>query len=642
MAQVIPKLFFAILFFACSSALLAKNIDIRDNVWLISNMVTGNVHWAENFLEIEKLAKEKKWVDASKLAKSLRANPDCEKYYLLNGEPYTIVLDGLNVEYRLRGGLRDETALNITRKFMDQYANIAAGKNYYSYKYISQKYRSKCRNNDAKYVNACCEIVNYDPYDRAQIFVMLSWVKSHPEYFDKALKFFTDLRNRKIYFTPEIDLEIMDSLSSDTRAKFLFVLDWLKRNANIEQDTINKALDLLLKYLPDNNFDDLSLAYGVLVDLSLAQGTNEARLKTTARIIKTRQSIEEKVYKLGKTIKKRNNEKGISGLTASMDKLVADKPELAALKENIAYLWTDEHRQRTDGKLSISQMINVLDQIEELKGRLKDRDDLLDDIDKYKDLLLVPGVPGQLYHLAEKLYWNGQYSKCFNCLSNFFANPLNPDGFTKGAAHFYIGRMYKQLPPRYLKISRQEAIEKALDHLIIVHTFPTCLTYISYSYILAAEILKEMNAPEQAIALCMADVPSLDYSFVKQWRHKDAAMCCLSINDITNSIRHVQEMIRYCDNDKNEDLDYFKARFDFTSSLWKSCATNFFTLLDKNEAINLALSSSSYLRQDLLQDALTHTWPRMEDLPLAISTNRVLNNNINLSSNKHQAEVSNE
>ena len=362
MAQVIPKLFFSFLFFACSSALLAKNIDIRDKVWLVSDMVTGNVHWAENFLEIEKLAKEQKWLDASKLAKSLRSNPDCEKYYLLNGEPYTIVLDGLNVEYRLRGGLRDETALNITRKFMDQYAGIAAGKRYYSYKYISQKYRSKCKNNDAKYFNACCEIVNYDPYDIAQIFVMLSWVKSHPEHFDKTLKFFTELRNRKIYFTPEIELEIIDSTSSDTRSKFFSVIEWLRRNFNVEQDSINKALDLLIKCLPDNNFDDLSLAYGTLVDLSLAQGTDEARLKITARIIKTRQSIEEKVYKLGKNIKKRNNEKRISDLTASMDKLVADNPGLAALKENIAYLWTDENRQRTDGKLSISQMINALDQ----------------------------------------------------------------------------------------------------------------------------------------------------------------------------------------------------------------------------------------------------------------------------------------
>ena len=53
--KVIPVL----LYIVCSASLFAKNIDIHDKVWLVSNMVTGNVHWAENFLEIEKLAKEK-------------------------------------------------------------------------------------------------------------------------------------------------------------------------------------------------------------------------------------------------------------------------------------------------------------------------------------------------------------------------------------------------------------------------------------------------------------------------------------------------------------------------------------------------------------------------------------------------------
>lgn len=630
------------IFFCVSSSLYAKNIDIHNKVWMVSSMVTGNVLWAEKFLEIERLAKNQNWSEASQLAKKFRNDSECEKYYLLNGEPYTIVLDGLNVEYRLRSGMRDETALRITQKFIDDYALSAKGRNFYAFKYIQQKFRSKCQKDNKAYFNACCAVINYDPYDTAQIQLMLSWIKNHPEYKKRARHFFDVLRSEGFYFSPETELVIIDSLSNSNEARFISILNWLKLNAHTDQDVICKDLDLLIKTLPENDIDAFNKAYDGLISLSLVQGTNEERLKTIAESIRLRQIIEEKAYRIGKDLAKKFKAKDIHDLNKSLDKFIDGKDELSSLKENISYLWSAENRQRTAGKLSVSKMVCALDKTEELKLRLQDRKDPLEDINKYDDILLIPGASGQLYHFAEKLYWSGQYNKCFNILSNFFTNPINPDGFTKGAAHFYIGRMFKQLTPRKLKITREKALENALDHLIIVHTFPTCLTYISYSYIMAAEVLAEMKVPEQAIALCMVDVPSLDYSLVKQWRHRNAARYCLDLHDITNSIRHVQEMIRYSDGKDDEDLAFFRLRFDFNSKLWNNLATNFFTLYDKNESIRLALSKDSYLRNDLLQSSLMHTWPRMEDIPLAISTNRVLNNNINLATNSIYQEANSE
>jgi len=111
------------------------------------------------------------------------------------------------------------------------------------------------------------------------------------------------------------------------------------------------------------------------------------------------------------------------------------------IDDNVKYSWSAFYLQRKNKGLSIEKTINALNKIEELKERLKDDEDQLSDINDYRDLHLLPGLSGQLYQLAEKIFWRGKYQKAYRCMY-FFLLPENKDGFSIGAAHYYLGNLW--------------------------------------------------------------------------------------------------------------------------------------------------------------------------------------------------------
>ncbi len=607
-----------------------SNIDIVNNVWMVSSMVTGSVSWAEKFLEIENLAKEKKWDAASKLAKKSIKVPGSTSSYLSNGEPYSLVLDGLNIAYRIKAGERQDITRRITRDFLDRNYAISKGRIFYSYKYISQKYRKSCLDNDEDYFSACKEIINYDPYDKAQILYLIDWVGNHNDYSGELLNFAQELQFQGVILSPDVYLALIKKITLPNNDKADKLIRWLNFNQSAYDNYISDAIDMLLATTEGKNQEILSKAHNCLMNLALHQGPDNSRITVIAKAMKACGIVEERAAKpLAKNTNEQNTEKYKISYS-KLSQLSGTNVNWAGLRENVAYLWSAEHSQRYGNESSLSDLIDSLDKIEELKKRLKDKGDKLEDIDKYANIHLIPGVSGQLYWLAEKLFWIGEYDKCFNAL-NFFLLPENKDSFTIGAAHFYLGRMLKQLPSRKLNnLSREEALKHSLDHLLIVHNYSTCLTYISYSYIMAAENLNELGCVEQALALCMVDVPSIDYAYVKTRRHENAADYCLTLDDKISCVRHLQEMMKYAGPQKGNEISQYIKKTGISQKIWDDCATNFFTVADMHQAIENAMIKPCPVDSDLLFSALTHSWPSLDDIPLSMATNRVLNNNVNL------------
>lgn len=625
MNKILLSLFFLFASFRCY-----PNIDILNGVWMVSSMVTGSVVWSERFLEVENLAKDNKWDAASKLAKKYQNLPDSTNGFLVNGEPYSLVLDGLNIAYRVKAGERQSAVKTISRAFMDRNYPLSKGRIFYSYKYISQRYRKACLNNNKEYFAACKEIINYDPYDKAQIIHLVSWVAEHQECAGKLLDFIQELQSRGVILSPEIYLNLIKTTTLPNKDRANKLIRWIELNKSTRDNYLLDAIDELISATDDADNETLDRAYKCLLNLALRQGPDSSRTIVTAKAMKASRIIEERAGKAGIDIKKCGDKEAYNTLYSKVSELTGDNINWNALRENLSYLWGLEHNQRFDNTISLSDLIDSLDLIEELKIRLSDNEDRLTDIDKYSKLHLIPGVSGQLYWLAEKLYWKGEYEKCFNALK-FFLLPENKDGFTIGATHFYLGRMLKQLPSRRLNnLPREDALKQSLEHLLVVHTYPTCLTYISYSYIMAAEDLNDLDHPEQALALCMVDVPSIDYAYVKTRRHENAANYCLTLGDKVSCLKHLQEMVKYAGHKKDDEVGRYFEKLGFSQKVWDDFATNFFSLADKHLAIEKAMSTDCPVDSELLLSALTHSWPSLDDIPLAMATNRVLNNNVNL------------
>lgn len=298
------------------------------------------------------------------------------------------------------------------------------------------------------------------------------------------------------------------------------------------------------------------------------------------------------------------------------------------LKDNIDYFWSQESNQRYGGRISLKQALLALDDFEILKDKISDSDDPLIDLARYRHLLAISGFSGKLYWMIEKLYWKREFSRAKEGFE-YLLLPENKDLFTVGASHFYLGRMALELPlDECWYPDEVTKNEDALNHLLLVQRYPTCLTYISYSYIFAASLYNQMNFPLHANALVMVDVPSIDWKFMKFKKHLDGSEYCFISRDTTNYIRHIVESIRYCD----KGADYVKRRIrklSYSDELWNCCATNFFTRFDLANAIDKAMHcNDSAPQEELFYEAVTHPWPDIKSIPEAIATNRVLNNNV--------------
>ena len=315
-------------------------------------------------------------------------------------------------------------------------------------------------------------------------------------------------------------------------------------------------------------------------------------------------------------------DKEIDKIIDSDKKLKNELEALPLTLASIKRLWSEEHAQRKSGPLSLAEMVNAADQLAELKARIEDSEDFLIDIDNYKRLLLIPTYSGQIYNWVEKLFFKGQIRKAETCF-NFFLLDENSDDFTRGASTFFIARAAYRSPADLTDL--QSAYYFALPRFLETQRYATCLTYISYAYIWAADIYARLGYYKQALALAMIDVPSVDLSIMKKMRHKKAYLWAQYLGDKTNSVKHIQEWACYDPTFKRQPF----ASWD-EEDLWNYCATNRFNAYDKHLAIVQALqgNDSNIPEFELLTEALLHSWPNVDELPENIATNRVLNNNI--------------
>lgn len=297
--------------------------------------------------------------------------------------------------------------------------------------------------------------------------------------------------------------------------------------------------------------------------------------------------------------------------------------------DSIKYSWSSAYRQREQCGFNAQEAINSLNLVEEFERRLKDNTDGMYDIRKYRNLLKLSGFAGKMYWLAEDLYFYALYEKAERVLE-FFLLPENKDGFVRGASHFYLGRtIYHGSSPED-KNTFSNRCHEALGHFIKVPAYPTCLTYISYSYIQGAQVAINLEDYKLALALTAVDVPSIDHDYVWSYRHLTAANVCRATWDLTNAVRHIQEA--YSRNPKL-DVDFELGLVQYglydIQKLWNWCATNRFTQYDIHNTIVEALTNENIIVDyDDLYTALTVNWPTVDQLPENIMTNRILNNNI--------------
>lgn len=296
------------------------------------------------------------------------------------------------------------------------------------------------------------------------------------------------------------------------------------------------------------------------------------------------------------------------------------------IDDNIKYSWSAFYLQRKHNGLSVDKTISALNKIEEFKERLKDDDDPLSDINDYRDLHLLPGLSGQLYQLAEKIFWRGKYIKAYRCMY-FFLLPENKDGFSIGAAHYYLGNLWAHSCEDFGHKMSSGTVLEALQHYLKTPLYPTCLTYISYSYFMASDMAYRLGDYKSSYALASMDVPCVDHDFAAAQSHYYAALASYKLKKYTNCVLHIQEAQRY--NPKLE-VEGFIKRLPYydEESLWNYCFTNKLSETDRYSAIVDALTNETAVVEiDELYDVLTIEWPKVAELPESARTNRVLNNN---------------
>lgn len=617
------RILFFLAFFAALD--VSAIIDIQGRVWLLSSISGTNVTVAETLSLIENNAKSEKWNEAIALSKELREKDEARDYYLSNGELLPLTLEVMEVFYKYGKDIKNPSVAKELTPIIKKYAKNAKGKQWYAYRYALQylefHYRRIGDTNNT--VRAMKDIVSYDVYDKYQLERLLSYASIYPDKAEEIYKYWNDLSNPDVKNNSETMLVYIFDTGLPKDKKFELIKEWFDINTlaiyRVMQTALERSSAFIINEYPEKRKDYAN----ILKLLALRQPPVSERLPVLALI---KNALSDKELAVGATSKPWDEELS----AASLEKTLSNNgPEWKNMCESVAFIWSEHSNQRYKGNLSLEQTISALNKAGKLKEKLQDPNDDLSDIEDYRDLIKIPDIAGQIYHLAEKLFWTGQYGKAKTCFE-FLISEDNKDEFGVGASHFFLGRMAKDLPPNLMPFSnRDERRYYALDHLLKVNTYATCLTYISYSYIMAAEIFHEMGLNHPALALLLIDVPSIDWNSVKAMRHTAAARYCFLTEDSTNLTRHVQEALRYCMESDHEYQVLEEYRNGISQELWKYCADKLFTSEDRNKAIVSALDDekAQAWREELF-NALLHIWPKPPEMPEGMAANRVLNNNI--------------
>jgi len=298
----------------------------------------------------------------------------------------------------------------------------------------------------------------------------------------------------------------------------------------------------------------------------------------------------------------------------------------ALLKElqRITNLYNDQWLLFYNGTadvIGVGDMLNCLKLLDELLLRIKDKNDSLDNLQKFETIFKLPGASFTILNKARKFVHRLKYERAEKLLLLLLQSPENKDGFSLGGAYHFLGKV------QYYHYSDRT---NAYKSFLKVHNLPACLVYTAHSYMNIANILNDWRLKDQALAVLAVDVPNIDFESIKAFRHLIATDICLNKYDYREAVRHLQVtdvLMPGCYT--NNRAFQLKRCPNGGTQLWQSVISEPWSEEDEwNTILKSTENTENVPEYNLFLDLVLHDWPVMDEIPLNIATNRLLNNNI--------------
>ncbi len=276
----------------------------------------------------------------------------------------------------------------------------------------------------------------------------------------------------------------------------------------------------------------------------------------------------------------------------------------------------------------LAENIKGFEIISELTKRIENTNDPLDKLEKYEPIFFLgSSYAHQIYAEAYGMVWNNDEIRAAK-LFEFLINTNNPNGFTVGNSHYWLAH--------HLYYEKND-LTNALNHYLLVHTFPACLVFTDASYYEAAEIYLEFGKTNTAIALYSIQIPYIDYWEKEFYKAEKTINIFLQQNDIKNAVHQIlrSKRVKKC---KPEIWDRtYRMYWVFNYYNIDSNTAEINRLLKKVfipekyeiDCIRQVLSNEKKEKVNpLLVEMLLHAWPPIEEVDEEILTNRILSNNV--------------
>jgi len=480
---------------------------------------------------------------------------------------------------------------NEIETLLARYADAARGKRWTGYKCLINRLAQVHPHNSVVQVLNTARILEYDPADQFFLRHLLRLallqapgVRPHADAYVRAGG------------APFPELLVYQARTiSNAHERFTAAVQCLAVFPTAAFDLVCAALDAARDNLDTADRRALLNYYDAIIAAALRQPRTAAALPTLARLLAEQQRIEALIPALT----------AMAAAPNAPPHLAHARAELAAAVQ-----------ARSQEVFSASATISLLDA---LFARIADTAAEAGSLASFTNALALPGVPMQLFQRALTVFWRARDYPRAEAVFRLLAHPCNPDGYTAGAAHYFLGHVSRVF---------HQDLDQAFVHFLTVPAFPACLVYTADAYLQAASILMHMNMPIHALALLAVDVPCVDFADVAALRHIHSACCRLKLHDATNAVRHLQTALALQPTRSNDVLDCCSL-IPGAPAIWDAVATQRWCAADATAAIEAALTNRWDTPDDqLFLDALLHDWPARDEIPLHIATNRVLNNNI--------------
>ena len=171
--------------------------------------------------------------------------------------------------------------------------------------------------------------------------------------------------------------------------------------------------------------------------------------------------------------------------------------QIDAITAKYALQWDVLTKNADELALSINKEQNAQNLLDELMKRIKDKNDPLDNLQKYEPIIYDSASAHLIYGTAYDMLWNkdnGRSAKLFA----FLINDKNPNKFTVGNSHYWLAR--------YLYIFKEDNTN-GLNHYLMVHKYPACLVFTDNAYLTAGKIYRKWNKNDIAFGEHSAIMP---------------------------------------------------------------------------------------------------------------------------------------